>query len=43
MTELASGKIEPLKSPIASPVMFVKKKDGSLRPVVDYRKLNAAT
>ncbi|CUA70761.1 Transposon Tf2-11 polyprotein [Rhizoctonia solani] len=41
--ELAQGKITPSKSPIASPVMFVKKKDGSLRLVVDYRKLNEAT
>ncbi|CUA71631.1 Transposon Tf2-11 polyprotein [Rhizoctonia solani] len=41
--ELAQGKITPSKSPVASPVMFVKKKDGSLRLVVDYRKLNEAT
>lgn len=41
--ELASGKIHPSKSSIASPVMFVKKKDGSLRLVVDYQKLNTAT
>ncbi|CUA70421.1 Transposon Tf2-7 polyprotein [Rhizoctonia solani] len=41
--ELAQGKITPSKSPIASPVMFVKKKDGSLRLVVDYQKLNEAT
>ncbi|EUC55739.1 Transposon Tf2-1 polyprotein, partial [Rhizoctonia solani AG-3 Rhs1AP] len=41
--EVALGKIQPSKSPIASPVMFVKKKDGSLRLVVDYRKLNDAT
>ncbi|CUA78235.1 Transposon Tf2-11 polyprotein [Rhizoctonia solani] len=41
--ELAQGKITPSKSPIASPVMFVKKKDGSLHLVVDYRKLNKAT
>lgn len=41
--ELASSKICPSKSPIASPVMFVEKKDGSLHVVVNYRKLNAAT
>ncbi|CUA74819.1 Transposon Tf2-7 polyprotein [Rhizoctonia solani] len=41
--ELHQGKITTSKSPIASPVMFVKKKDGSLRLVVDYQKLNEAT
>ncbi|KAJ3494703.1 hypothetical protein NLJ89_g10750 [Agrocybe chaxingu] len=40
---LKSGRIRPSKSPIASPFFFVKKKDGSLRPVQDYRKLNAMT
>ncbi|KAJ3510878.1 hypothetical protein NLJ89_g4422 [Agrocybe chaxingu] len=38
---LRTGRIRPSKSPIASPFFFVKKKDGSLRPVQDYRKLNA--
>ena len=38
---LLSGRIRPLKSPMASPVFFVKKKDGRLRFVQDYRKLNA--
>ena len=28
---------------MASPFFFVKKKDGKLRPVQDYRKLNAGT
>ncbi|SJL18801.1 uncharacterized protein ARMOST_22402 [Armillaria ostoyae] len=37
---LASGRIKPSKSPMASPFFFVKKKDGTLRPVQDYRKLN---
>jgi hypothetical protein len=37
------GYIVPSKSPIASPVFFVKKKDGRLRLVQDYRKLNDFT
>ena len=40
---LRSGRIQPSKSPMASPVFFVKKKDGSLRLVQDYRKLNDTT
>ena len=40
---LATGTICPSHSPIGAPVLFVKKKDASLRMVVDYRKLNAAT
>ena len=32
-----------MASPMASPFFFVKKKDGSLRPVQDYRKLNDMT
>ena len=40
---LAKGYIVPSKSPMASPVFFVKKKDGKLRLVQDYRKLNDAT
>ena len=40
---LLSSRICPLKSPMASPVFFVKKKDGKLRFVQDYRKLNAMT
>ncbi|QRV99279.1 Transposon Tf2-1 polyprotein [Ceratobasidium sp. AG-Ba] len=41
--ELADGKIRPSKSPIASPCFFVKKKDGSLRLVTDYQKINNIT
>lgn len=40
---LKSHRIRPSKSPMASPVFFVKKKDGSLRFVQDYCKLNAIT
>ncbi|KAF8707742.1 hypothetical protein RHS03_03516, partial [Rhizoctonia solani] len=41
--ELAAGKICPSTSSAGAPVMFVKKADGSLRLVVDYRKLNNVT
>src|SRR5258705_819190 len=37
---LANGQICPSKSPIRAPVFFVKKKEGSLHLVQDYRKLN---
>ena len=40
---LSSGRIRPSKSPMASPVFFVKKKDGKLPFVQDYQKLNAIT
>ena len=40
---LLSGRIHPSKSPMASPVFFVKKKDGKVRFVQDYWKLNAMT
>ena len=40
---LRKGYIQPSKSPIASPVFFVKKKDGKLRFVQDYRRLNEYT
>jgi hypothetical protein len=35
--------IQPSKSPYTSPFFFVKKKDGKLRPVQDYRRLNSYT
>jgi hypothetical protein len=40
---LADGVLRPSTSPYGAPVLFVKKKDGSLRLVVDYRALNNAT
>ena len=40
---LKSGRIRPSKSPMASPVFFAKKKDGGLRLIQDYRKLNNMT
>jgi len=41
--QLQKGYIRPLKSPYASPFFFIKKKDGKLQPVQDYRKLNTIT
>jgi len=40
---LRTGQICPSKSPIAAPVFFIKKKDGSLRLVQDYCALNSMT
>jgi len=41
--ELKKGYIHSSTSPIAAPFFFVKKHDGSLQPVMDYRALNAIT
>jgi hypothetical protein len=40
---LATGRIRQSKSPLGAPVFFIKRKDGKLRFVQDYRALNAIT
>jgi hypothetical protein len=40
---VGKGYIRSSKSPYTSPFFFVKKKDGKLRPVQDYRQLNSHT
>jgi len=40
---LAKNFIQHSKSPTGAPILFVKKKDGSLQMCVDYRGLNKIT
>ena len=40
---LCKGFIRPSNSPAGAPILFAKKKDGSLRLCVDYRGLNRIT
>ncbi len=38
-----AGLIRESKSPYATPVFYIKKKNGSFQPIFDYRKINAIT
>ena len=40
---IARGYIRPSNSSFGAPLLFTKKKDGSLQPCIDYRKINAVT
>ncbi|KAJ9532950.1 hypothetical protein QJQ45_018027 [Haematococcus lacustris] len=40
---LAKGLIEPSSSPYGAPILFVQKKDGSLKMCINYRALNKLT
>ncbi|PON36292.1 hypothetical protein PanWU01x14_329880 [Parasponia andersonii] len=40
---LHAGFIRPSKAPFGAPVLFHKKKDGSLRMCIDYQTLNKVT
>ena len=41
--QLQAGVIQKSSSPWASPIVYVRKTDGSIRPCVDYRRLNECT
>jgi len=43
MSLVPKGYIKPSKSPYLAPILFVHKKDGTLRMCVDYRAFNKAT
>ena len=40
---LDKGFIRPSVSPWGAPILFVKKKDGSMRLCIDYKELNKVT
>lgn len=40
---LAKGMVRPSTSPYSAPILFVGKKDGTLRMCIDYRGLNSST
>ena len=40
---MASNHIQPSDSPFGAPILFTKKKDGSLRMYIDYCALNRDT
>src|SRR5436189_1437527 len=43
LDNLSKGFISPSQAPYASPVLFVRKADGSLRFCIDFQKLNVIT
>lgn len=40
---LGKGWIRRSKSPVSAPIVFARKKDGSIRVCIDYRNLNKVT
>ena len=40
---MSKGSVRPSTSPWGAPILFVKKKDGSLRLFINYRELNKVT